>query len=98
MNSSVPDGDGSPVYTKDVHTHTPHKCGVARQPQCKLDFQVDSRRQAQHTYNKVREIYRGEGTLCTSVYTRSVVYRRVYTEVHHQFVHKYKIVFIWKCW
>lgn len=94
MNSSVPDGDGSPVYTKDVHTPQ-----VARQPQCKLDFQVDSRQAlSEHAYNiqqSQRYIEEEHSVhLCTHVVKRAqfvVHIRRVYTEVHHQFVHKYKI-------
>jgi len=66
MNSSVPDGDGSPVYTKDVHTPQ-----VARQPQCKLDFQVDSRQAlSEHAYIQQSQRYIEEEHsvhLCTHV-------------------------------
>jgi hypothetical protein len=70
MNSSVPDGDGSPVYTKDVHTPQ-----VARQPQCKLDFQVDSRQAlSEHAYIQQSQRYIEEEHsvhLCTHVDIRA---------------------------
>ena len=93
MKSSVPDGDGSPVYTKSVQ-HTTQVARGSLSANWTFRLTPGVRQCPEHAYiqQSQRYIEEKERALYICVHTCSVHVGRVYTEVHHQFVHKYKIV------